>query len=96
MQRRQVGKHPFTVRGERHPDQAVIVPIGSRPHQTGLLRPMNELAGAVLTDEELLRDLPDRRGPALLEALHHDEELVLRRGDALGLGGVVAPAEEPA
>src|SRR4029079_5796789 len=75
--------------------QPVVQRVRAGPNEPGLLGAVDELARAVMPEEELLRDLADRRGNIAAQALHHDQQLVLRRCDALRLGSIVAPSEEP-
>ena len=96
MQRREVRKHAFAARGERDADEPMVRPVRPRAHEARLFRAMNQLAGAVVPEQQLLGDLPDRRRAVVAQTLHHDKELVLGRRDAFGLGRIVAPSEEPA
>jgi len=95
VERCEVGEHARAASGQRHTDQPVVARVGSRVDQPRLLGTVDELARAVVPQQQLFGDLPDRRRAVVAEPLHHDEELVLGGRDPLRLGGVVAPPEEP-
>jgi len=96
VERREVYEDALASRGQRDADQPVIGGLRPGANEPRLFRPVDELARAVVPQQELLRDLADRRRRLVAQALDDHEELVLRGRDALGLRGVVAPPQEPA
>jgi hypothetical protein len=79
----EVQAHDAAVLGLRHP-----------PHQPGGLGPVDQFHDAVVAQQQVVGDLPDRRGRAVV-APDGEQQLVLRRREPGGAGLLLAPMEEP-
>lgn len=90
----QVLQQPVTLHGEPKPDPATVGLVADPLDQTQGVHPVDELAGGVRLDEQLVRDLTDRR--ARLPGLTTDgqQQLVLGVGEPVGVSRVTAPLVE--
>ena len=95
MPRREGAERGPPLCGQRHAHDSVIGRVDVRADDPCLFCPVDELAGAVVTHEELRRDLSDGR-PGWAQSPDHDEELVLRRREPRGQRLLFAPLQEPA
>lgn len=93
---RQAGQGLLTLGSEDQPGDAGVVGIRSSFHQTGLLDPVDQLACAVVSQEEVVGDLADSGSAWVLMPAHGQEQLVLGRPQP-GLSGLgFAPPNETA
>ena len=90
-----MGEHALAPRGKGQAYRSVVRGVRLGPDEARFLRSVDKLARTVVPKQELFRDLADRWGSHVAQALDHHEELVLGGRDALGLGRIVAPSEEP-
>jgi len=86
------GQQRLAVGGEPHPDHAVVVGIGGALHEIRLLCAIDQLDSAVVAEQEVAGDVADRRVAPMPP--DGQQQLVLRRRQALVPGLLLAPVEE--
>lgn len=83
--------------GREHQPHGASVPlVASANDQTGRHGPIDELDGAVVPQEQMVRHRRDRRAEGVPVPADREEQLVLGRGQSLRTGSLGAPAQEPA
>src|SRR3954452_6662905 len=96
MQLRQACDGLFAGPGQLHPHHSAVAVVLRPVDEPGRLGAVDELHGAVVSKEQVLRDLADGRPAPAVVALYRQEQLVLRGGQAGRLGLLLAPPVEPA
>ena len=91
---REFGEAALTLRSEAHPNDPVVVGIGGAPHQPGALGTIDELDCAVMLEQQVCGDVPDRRIAAV--PADRQQQLVLGGRQAGGPGLFLRPPHEPA
>jgi hypothetical protein len=89
-------QYPPALGCEPHPDQPRVPPVGGPADQTCRFRPVHELDGAVMTQEQVAGQLANGRRIAARMPPDRHEQLVLYVGQSGPNGLVLAPALEPA
>lgn len=93
---REAGQGLLALGSEDQPGDAGVVGIRSSFHQAGLLDPVDQLARAVVSQEQIVGDFTDSGSAGVLMSAHGQEQLVLRRSQP-GLSGLgFAPPHETA
>lgn len=90
-----LGEPAAPERRQRQPDGSLVPPIRSSPNKPGGLRPVHQLHHAVVAEQQMASHVSDGGASRVEVAPHREEKLVLRRGQARGLGLVLAPSQEP-
>ena len=92
MRRRQLSELGLTFGGQLEADDPLIGLVRDPSDQTSSDGAVDELDHAVMTQEEVLSDLPD--GRSTIVAAYREEQLVLRRGQADAPCLVLTPVKE--
>jgi hypothetical protein len=80
--------------GQVQANDAEIVGVRDPRHEARGLGPIHQLDRAVVTQQERIRDVADRRSSITAMTTHHEQQLVLRGGEPRGRGLLLAPSEE--
>ena len=80
--------------GEREAGGASMVRVGGAFDETLRFGAVDETDGAVVTQQEVAGDVPDRWASRAWVAFDREQQLVLRGGEVLGVGLSFAPAQE--
>lgn len=81
--------------GHGHPHDAMVVLVAVLDDEARCLGSIDETDRAVVTQQEVLGHIADRREFIACMAADGEHELVLRRGDAGSFGLLLAPLQEP-
>ena len=76
-----------------HPHDAVIGGVGLAAHEPRSLSSVEELDRGVMAEQEMVGEVAD--GGIAVVPPDGEQQLVLGRGEAGGLGLLLAPVEEP-
>ena len=82
--------------GEAQAHDAEVVVVLAARDQPGLLGAIDEPDRAVMAQHEVAGDVADGRSARVVMTADGEQQLVLGRGEARGLGVLLAPAQEPA
>lgn len=61
VRRSQLVEAAITVGGEPHPDDPPVAVVARAPYQTSVLGPVDKLDGTVMTQQQVLSQIADRR-----------------------------------
>jgi len=90
----QLAKAPRAERREPQAHDAVVERVGMSGHEAGVDRAVDEADRAVVTEQQRIGQVPDRRARVVLTASNREQQLVLRRCDADGRRLLLTPAQE--
>jgi hypothetical protein len=94
MKRRQTVDLPHPLRCQAQSDDAVIVEVALTADESGGLGAIHETDGAVVSQEKVFGDVPDRRPSRIGMPSHDEEQLMLRRRQADRTGLLFTPAQK--
>jgi hypothetical protein len=94
VERREASKSLVAGGAERDPDHPVVLRVDLARDETCDLGALDQLDGAVVLEEQGLRDVVDGRAGRAVMPPHHEQELVLGRGDAGRARPGLAPVQE--
>jgi hypothetical protein len=96
VERGELLKTTFSEGRQLEADYALVMWVAGAFHQARGGRPVDELDGAVVAEEQVPCDLTDGRSPRVVVAADGEQELVLGGGEADGGRLPPAPSQKPA
>lgn len=87
-------EHPATLPREYNAHDATIVGVAAAFYEPGVFGPVDQLDGAVMSQQQCIADAPDGGAVDVLAAADHQQQLMLSRRETGFLGLFLAPMQE--